>query len=176
MEEQLILVDQSDQVVGYAGKIDTHRRGLLHRAFSILIYNTAGEMLLQKRAPGKYHSGGLWTNACCSHPLKGAGFSTCLHRRLREEMGIDCELDFAFSFIYKAEFENGLIEHELDHVYTGLYDGEVKPDPSEVGDYKWTVMDELTRDVKLHPEQYTYWFRLIIQRISDVNSRQQENC
>ncbi|HCI57152.1 MAG TPA: isopentenyl-diphosphate delta-isomerase, partial [Bacteroidetes bacterium] len=123
--EFVILVDEQDREIGEAEKMQTHKLGLLHRAFSVLIYNTKGEMLLQQRAETKYHSGGLWSNACCGHPRPGEKIEDAARRRLKEELGFNCSLKFSFKFIYKASFENSLKEHELDHVFTGIYDSEV---------------------------------------------------
>src|SRR5258708_894916 len=125
MEERVILVNDQDEEIGTEEKMCAHEKGLLHRAFSIFIYNSKGEMLLQRRAKIKYHSGGLWTNACCSHPRKGETIEKAAHRRLKEEFGFDCNLKNAFSFIYQADLDKGLKEHEFDYVLTGLYDGPI---------------------------------------------------
>lgn len=167
-EESLILVNEKDEVTGFGEKIDVHRKGLLHRAFSILIVNAKNELLLQKRANGKYHSAGLWANACCSHPLKGEDTLAAAHRRLREELGFDCGLEFAFKFIYRAGFENGLTEHELDHVFTGRYDGPVNPDPAEVSEIKWISPDGLKSSLAREPEAYAAWFRIIMERAGEL--------
>src|SRR5687768_14206462 len=128
----VILVNEQDEPVGTMEKLEAHQKGLLHRAFSVFVVNKNGEMLLQQRAQDKYHSGGLWTNTCCSHPLPGENVLDASHRRLMEEMGFDCPLREIFSFTYRAEFDNGLTEHEFDHVFFGEYDGEVIPDTAEV--------------------------------------------
>lgn len=169
--EKLILVNEGDEVTGYGEKMDVHRKGLLHRAFSVFIVNTAGELLLQKRAAGKYHSAGLWTNACCSHPRQGEDTLAAAHRRLREELGFDCGLDFAYKFIYKAELENGLTEHELDHVFTGHYDGPVRPETAEVSAIKWVTPEDIRTSLARTPEAYTVWFRLILASYPDLGKR-----
>lgn len=161
-QQRLILVNEKDEVAGYGEKMDVHRKGLLHRAFSIFIRNSENKLLMQKRAAGKYHSAGLWTNACCSHPLQGEDTLAAAHRRLREELGFDCGLDFAYKFIYKASLDNGLTEHELDHVFTGRYDGPVQPDPAEVSEVKWMGREEILTGLARTPEAYTVWFRLIV--------------
>lgn len=163
-EEKLILVTAQDEVMGFGEKLDVHRKGLLHRAFSVLIVNSKNEWLLQQRALDKYHSPGLWTNACCSHPHKDEETLEAAHRRLGEELGFDCGLDFAFKFTYRAEFENGLIEHEIDHVFTGCYDGPVNPNPAEIAAIQWIAYEDLVKSIAREPEKYTAWFRLIMER------------
>ncbi|MEM7456862.1 MAG: isopentenyl-diphosphate Delta-isomerase [Planctomycetota bacterium] len=167
-EPELILVDENDNVVGYSEKLAAHLNGgKLHRAFSIVIYDLKGRMLLQKRAASKYHFGGFWTNACCSHPLRGEELEDTVHRRLIFEMGFDTPLRQEFSFIYRAEDEaSGLVEHELDRVFTGTYDGAVKPNPDEVEDYKWIDMPELLSDLETSPENYTPWFKILMKQLS----------
>lgn len=161
-EKELILVNSDDEVVGYAKKLPIHEQGLLHRAFSIMVFNDKNEVLIHKRAVNKYHSGGLWTNACCSHPLKDEPLEITLHHKLQEEMGFDCELTYKYNFIYKAEFKNGLTEYELDYVYEGLYNGVVSPNPDEASEYKWVSLDEVKNDAVLNPELYTEWFKIIL--------------
>ena len=146
-------------------KLEAHQKGVLHRAFSIFIFNSAGEMLLQQRADEKYHSGGLWTNACCSHPAPGESNIDAAHRRLAEEMGFDTELQPAFHFIYKAGFDNGLTEHEFDHVFTGIYDGDVLPDPAEVKDHCFIKMATLREHIQLYPHQYSAWFKIAFPKL-----------
>ncbi len=163
--EKLVLVDENDREVGQDEKIKAHREGRLHRAFSIFIMNSKGEMMLQRRALSKYHSPGLWTNTCCSHPRPGESVMEAAHRRLKEEMGFDCELEEAFSFIYRAEFDNGLTEHEFDHVLVGWCEKEPEPNPEEVEEWKWASIQEIERDVKENPEKYTYWFREALRRL-----------
>jgi len=158
--EDIILVNERDEQVGTMEKIQAHRRALLHRAFSVFVFNSKGEMLLQQRAAGKYHSGGLWTNACCSHPRPGEATAEAAGRRLREEMGFDAALQKLFDFVYKAEFDNGLTEHEFDHVFAGVYDGEIIPDKAEVQDYCFKGIHDIKDSLLLRPGQYTVWFRI----------------
>lgn len=165
-EEQVILVDGSDQEVGNAEKLFAHQKGLLHRAISVFIFNSKGEWLLQKRAVNKYHSGGLWTNTCCSHPRTGEETSLAAHRRLKEEMGIECELKFLFSFRYRAEVGNDLIEHELDHVYAGASDAIPHPDPEEVSEWKYFTTEEIAKKLQNEPEKFTKWFVKIFLRVA----------
>ena len=172
MEQQVILVNTEDEMTGTAGKMEVHREGLLHRAFSVFIFNSKGEMLLQQRAINKYHSGGLWTNACCSHPNPGEQTEVAATRRLREEMGFETELEKVFDFVYKAEFENGLIEHEFDHVFTGEYDGVIDYSREEVMDYTWRSMQEIHKSIENDPSQYTAWFRLAFPMIEKWWSKQ----
>lgn len=166
-EEKVILVDAEDNPVGTEAKMQAHLNGDLHRAISILIYNTKGEMLLQQRALSKYHTPGLWTNACCSHPRPGESTSGAAKRRLVEEMGMEAELNEKFTFIYKAHFDNGLTEHELDHVFIGITDTDPAINPDEVNDFKWISMNELLRDISTNPENYTIWFRIILQEMNN---------
>lgn len=165
MPEEVILVDEHNEPLGTSEKLAAHRTGDLHRAFSIFIFNAQGEMLLHRRAEGKYHSGGLWTNACCSHPQPEEATEAAAHRRLQEEMGFDTELEEVFQFTYRAVFENDLIEHEYDHVFVGTYDGDPEPDPAEVGDWAWVDLAELERDLEKRPERYTPWFRKVAERV-----------
>ncbi|MBT4648111.1 isopentenyl-diphosphate Delta-isomerase [archaeon] len=165
MKMDVILVDKKDKKIGTMEKIEAHKKGLLHRAFSIFVFNSDNELLLQKRADSKYHSPGLWTNTCCSHPMPNSTLENDIHKRLKNEMGFDCELKKSFTFIYKTEFENGLIENEFDHVFIGCYDDEPKPNPDEVSDYKWINLDELKKDIIDNPNNYTYWLKKIIDRI-----------
>ncbi|HYG39028.1 MAG TPA: isopentenyl-diphosphate Delta-isomerase [Cytophagales bacterium] len=166
-EEQVILVDSNDKETGTLGKTEAHKKGLLHRAFSVFIFNEKGEIILQQRALDKYHSPGLWTNTCCSHPRSGEEVEEAAHRRLTEEMGFDTKIEKAFDFIYKHSFGNGLTEHEFDHVYTGIYSGKVNPDPEEVYAWKTISMDELQKDVSLNPNHYTIWFKIVLQEFLD---------
>lgn len=165
MEERIILVDEGDCQVGTEEKLEAHRQGKLHRAFSIYIFNKKGELMLQKRHSAKYHSGGLWTNTCCSHPRAGELLQEAVHRRLRQEMGFDCNLNEAFSFIYNVRLDKGLTEHEYLHVYTGEYDGVPALNEEEAEGWKWMNLDELHKDIKLNPHQYTRWFQLTIDRL-----------
>lgn len=156
-EERVVLVDASDTVVGSHGKLGAHEEGLLHRALSVFVFDGRGRLLLQRRATGKYHSGGLWTNTCCSHPRPGEGVVEAAHRRLREEMGFDCPLAPACSFVYRAELDNGLIEHELDHVLVGRFDGEPRPDPLEADGWRWAALAEVEADLASSPGRYSAW-------------------
>ncbi len=157
---EIILVDEHDVPTGTMEKMEVHQKALLHRAFSIFVFNDKGEMLLHKRADKKYHSGGLWTNACCSHPKPGEEISVAAATRLREEMGFNTELTKAFDFIYKAPFDNGLTEHEFDHVFIGRYDGAILPNPEEVSDYCFKAVEEIKNSIQSHPQKYTEWFKI----------------
>jgi isopentenyl-diphosphate Delta-isomerase len=168
-DDDLILVDEHDNPVGFSPKLAAHEYGgQLHRAFSIFIFNSAGEILLQQRAGGKYHFGGLWTNACCSHPRRGETTDAAAHKRLRHELGFDADLRELFSFTYRAaDPTSGLTEHEFDHVFVGTFDGTPRPNPEEVGEWKWVRPDELLADVRNRPEAYTPWFKLVLERVLD---------
>ena len=165
MTEYVILVNERDEVVGFEEKSKAHKDGMLHRAFSVFIFNSSGESLLQRRAWTKYHSGGMWSNACCSHPAPGESIEAAAHRRLKEEMGFDCDLRELFSFIYRVELNGGLVEHELDHVVVGRFNGEPKPNATEVEDWQWVLSDELSNKITEQPDQYTYWFRLSFEQV-----------
>jgi len=167
----LILVDEHDEQVGVMEKMEVHRKALLHRAFSIFIFNSRGDMLLQQRALSKYHSAGLWTNACCSHPGNGQQTKDAAERRLQEEMGFSVSLQKVFDFTYKAAFENGLTEYEYDHVFTGIYDGDIFPDKDEVSDYCFMSMDEIKRSIQSHPGKYTEWFKIAFPRVEEYLAR-----
>lgn len=156
-EEEVVLVDEYDKELGTMGKQQAHVEGALHRAFSIFLFDQRGQLLLQQRAPSKYHSGGLWTNTCCGHPRKGEDIRTAAQRRLREELGIDVQLVARFSFSYKASFPNGLHEHELDHVLFGSWTGSVMADPLEVQDHRSVSIEELDAELRTNPERYTAW-------------------
>ncbi|MCK5123344.1 MAG: isopentenyl-diphosphate Delta-isomerase [Candidatus Pacebacteria bacterium] len=164
MSTEIILVDKNDQEIGAGEKMKVHQDGKLHRCFSIFVFNSNNEMLLQKRAKAKYHCGGLWTNTCCSHPRKGELLEKEIHKRLQEEMGFDCELKEIGGFIYKAKFDNGLTEHEYDHVFTGKFDGQPKLNPEEADDYKWIGLEELKKEIKKNPEDFTVWFKIALER------------
>lgn len=166
-KENIILVDTNDKEIGFEEKMKAHEEGKLHRAFSIYIFNSKGELLLQKREESKYHSGNLWTNTCCSHPRQGETAEEASHRRLQEEMGFDCELKEIFSFVYKVKLGEKLYEHEYDHVLIGQFDGSPKPDPEEVSDWKWVKINELEKDVEDNPDNYTYWFKISFKRVLD---------
>ena len=156
----VILVDEHDVQTGIMEKMEVHQKALLHRAFSIFIFNEKGEMLLHKRAEKKYHSGGLWTNACCSHPQPGEETLAAAQMRLQQEMGFNTELKKAFDFIYKAPFDNGLTEHEFDHVFIGTYDGDIVPNTEEVSDYCFKPVGEIKNLIQSHPQKYTEWFKI----------------
>lgn len=160
--EKVVLVDDQDNVVGAMDKMEAHQKGVLHRAFSILIFNSKGEVLLQKRSKKKYHSGGLWTNACCSHPALDEPMTVATRKRLKHEMGIDLQPEFAYKFLYESKLDKGLIEHELDHVFTGVFDGTPLINPEEVEDWKFMDLKSLREDIQQHPERYTAWFKLIL--------------
>jgi isopentenyl-diphosphate delta-isomerase len=163
--EQIILVDEQDREVGTGEKIQTHREGALHRAFSIFVFDLRGRLLLQKRARSKYHSGSLWSNTCCGHPRPGEQTEAAARRRLREEMNFTCDIRKAFDFIYKVEFSSDLYEHEYDHVFIGLFDGDPLPSESEVEEWKWIEPEELISDMRSRPESYTHWFKVAIERV-----------
>ena len=160
--EQVILVDQYDKEIGQMEKLEAHEKGLLHRAFSVLIFNSTGEILLQKRADCKYHSAGLWTNTCCSHPQPNESLEEASKRRLKEEMGIDLQPFFAFKFLYKVALDKGLTEHELDHVFFGIYNGLPKLNESEASDWKFMKVEDLKQEMINQPNQFTHWFKLIM--------------
>ena len=165
-EEQVILVNEQDQQTGTIEKMEAHRKALLHRAFSIFIFNPKGEMLLQQRSKAKYHSPGLWTNSCCSHPRPGEPVEAAARRRLKEEMGFETALEKIFDFIYKTAFENGLTEYEFDHVYTGTYTGsDLNPDKQEVTDYCFRSMEDIEQDLDSCPEKYSSWFKIAFPRL-----------
>ena len=158
--DEVILVDENDNPIGISEKIEAHQAGKLHRAFSIFIFNASGQMLLQKRASGKYHSGGLWSNACCSHPNPGESTEAAAHRRLKEELGFDCPLAEVHQFVYRADLDSGLCEHEYDHVLIGSSDAEPVVNPAEVDDWKWIDLAALREDLQRNPADYTYWLRV----------------
>lgn len=160
-EEHVILVDENDQQIGLMPKMEAHQKAVLHRAFSVFLMNDKGEIMLQQRAAHKYHSPLLWTNTCCSHQRDGESNIEAGNRRLFEEMGVQTELNDLFSFIYKAPFDNGLTEHELDHVLFGRFNGEPEINTDEVADWKWMKLEEIKLDMADHPELYTVWFRII---------------
>lgn len=167
--QEVILVDSRDRVIGTMEKLEAHRKGLLHRAFSVLLYNSKGEILLQKRMKEKYHSGGLWSNTCCSHPFPDEPIEAAAKRRLMEELGIDTQPEFQYKFIYKTALDKNLIEHELDHVFTGTFDGTPEINPEEVESYKFMSLEQLKADMALHPDEYTPWFHIIIESLLGIN-------
>jgi len=161
--EKIILVDRKDNEVGLEEKLRAHKNdGRVHRAISVFVFNPKGEVMLQRRAYTKYHSKGLWSNTCCSHPFEGESVLDAAHRRLREEMGFDCKLNEAFSFIYKAGVGNGLTEREFDHVLFGRYGKRPRPDPKEVNDWKWMGIKELKADAKRNGKDYTAWLKILL--------------
>ncbi len=168
MEIIIPLSDTAGNITGYEEKMEVHRKGLLHLAFSVLIFNSKDELLLQKRSEGKYHSPALWTNTCCGHPHPGEELREAAQRRLTEEMGFHADLTHRFTFHYKAGFPNGLYENEIDHVFFGLYEGEISPDPDEVSEYRWIEMDLLQSDAGETPENYTVWFREILKQMKSM--------
>jgi isopentenyl-diphosphate Delta-isomerase len=165
MEDRVILVDESDREIGSAGKLEAHRDGKLHRAFSIFVFNSEGQLLLQKRSMKKYHSDGLWSNTCCSHPQPGEKMETEVLRKLQQEMGFQCELQWIFRFAYRIQFKNNLIENEIDHVFIGRFDGSPSPNPDEVDGWKWMDLEAVVKDVKLHPYTYSYWLTICLDQV-----------
>jgi len=163
--EMVVLVDESDREVGLAPKLAAHADGVLHRAFSVFVLNARGEVMLQRRAPGKYHSGGLWTNSCCGHPRAGEPVAAAARRRLREEMGFDCVLTPAGTFVYRAEVGGGLREHEYDHVFTGRHDADPAPDPAEVCEWRWQSPQAALAEAEAHPARFTPWFPLALREL-----------
>lgn len=170
-DHEIILVNELDEQTGTAEKMEAHYKALLHRAFSVFIFNINDEMLLQRRALSKYHSAGLWTNACCSHPKPGEETIKGAKRRLQEELGFTTDITKAFDFIYTASFANGLTENEFDHVYTGIYDGPIKPDPEEVMEYCYKPMESIKADLLLNPQHYTAWFIIAFPKIEEYYCR-----
>lgn len=168
MTEKVILVDEQDQEIGLMEKMEAHQLGHLHRAFSVFIFNSKNELLLQQRANSKYHSGGKWTNTCCSHPRQGEMIPDAAKRRLKEEMGMECNLVYGFNFIYKAFLSEGLFEHEYDHVFFGISDSIPAPDSREVESFKYITMEALSEDLKTHPENYTEWLKICFDRVLET--------
>jgi len=162
-KEQVILVNKEDEQIGLMPKMEAHKKALLHRAFSVFVFNDKNELLLQQRAAEKYHSPELWTNTCCSHQRAGETNIEAGKRRLQEEMGFVCDLQEVFQFIYKASFDNGLTEHELDHVMVGSYQEDPKINRDEVENYKWMTLTEVKKDIENNPDLYTEWFKIIFQ-------------
>lgn len=160
IEHDIILVNEQDEPVGTMEKMEVHRKALLHRAFSVFIFNSRGEMLLQQRALKKYHSAGLWTNACCSHPKPGDDTISAAETRLQYEMGFGTPLTKIFEFTYQSAFDNGLTEYEFDHVFAGVYDGVIHPAKEEVNDYCFKTLDEIRESLQTHPSKYTTWFAI----------------
>jgi isopentenyl-diphosphate delta-isomerase len=166
-EEHVILVDENDNVLGLMPKMEAHEKAVLHRAFSVFVFNDKHELMLQQRAFHKYHSPGLWTNTCCSHQRRGEGNIEAGKRRLMEEMGFETDLEEKTSFIYRATFDNGLTEHELDHILVGNYNETPNINPDEVADWKWISLEDVKDDLVKHPESYTAWFKIIFDKFYD---------
>lgn len=161
--EEVIIVDADDNALGTMEKLKAHQDGVLHRAFSVLLFNDNDELLIHQRAASKYHSPSLWTNSYCSHPKPGETTEDAAIRRAMEEMGIACSPQFLYKFLYEVAFDNDLIEHELDHVFIGRFNGVPSPNPEEVSDWKYISMEQLLEDVRQQPSAYTHWFKLILQ-------------
>jgi isopentenyl-diphosphate delta-isomerase len=168
MIEEVILVNENDSVVGYMEKMEAHRLGLLHRAFSVFVFNAKGELMLQKRAKSKYHSGGLWTNTCCSHPRSNETVVEAAKRRMQEEMGFVCEVEEKFSFVYKAKLDNELTEHEYDYVLFGNYNEAPKLNPEEAESYRFMSIEEVKKQITEHPQNYTEWFKICFPRVFEL--------
>ena len=166
--EEVILVSPQDEEIGYMEKMEAHQLGLLHRAFSVFLFNSKGEMLLQKRALSKYHSGGLWTNACCSHPRKGETIEQAASRRTREELGCEPELQKIHSFIYKAALDNNLTEHEFDHVLVGNYEGEMNLNVNEVSEIAYLPIQQIRQEMNEQPDKFTVWFKIIFEEVISI--------
>lgn len=166
--EYVILVDSNDQPTGVCEKLEAHRQGLLHRAFSVFVFNKAGELLLHRRSKGKYHSPGLWTNTCCSHPRPDEPTIAAAQRRLDEEMGLQTPLEEVFAFEYRAEFDNGLTEHEYDHVFFGWSDALPQINPEEVAEYRYLPVGEIANWMQREPEAFTVWFRICFPNVLDA--------
>lgn len=164
-QEFVILVNEQDEEIGILEKLEAHEKALLHRAFSVFVFNAKHEMLLQRRALSKYHSAGLWTNTCCSHPRPGEAVADAARRRLKEEMGLETPLRYKTQFIYKAPFDNGLTEHELDHVFTGTTNTNPVINPEEVDTYKWMPVEDIKLAIQQQPEQFTAWFIIAMEKI-----------
>lgn len=169
MEERVVLVDKDDNEIGTEEKLRAHLEKKLHRAISVLIFNIKGQMLLQKRSATKYHCPLLWSNACCTHPRKGEQVSETAHRRLEEEMGFDCVLEEVDSFIYEADLGDGFFEYEYDHLFIGNYDGDLNINPEEVDSCKWVLLEDLIQDVRIYPDRFTEWFKIILKKYNGVD-------
>ena len=167
LNTDVVLVNEHDDEIGFMPKLEAHQKGALHRAFSVFIFNSKGELLLQQRALGKYHSEGLWSNTCCSHPLPNEATASAAVRRLQEEMGLQSTLNFVFSFLYKAKLDNGLTEHELDHVFWAVSDHEPIINTSEVSNFKYIDPDFLRTDMQQHPNRYTEWLKICFDEVME---------
>jgi len=163
-QEKVILVNEKDEQIGLMEKIEAHEKALLHRAFSVFVFNDKNELMIQQRALSKYHSPGLWTNTCCSHQREGESNIEAGKRRLQEEMGFSTELKDTISFIYKAPFDNGLTEHEFDHILVGYFEGEPNLNPDEVAEWKWMSLEAIEEDMQANPSIYTEWFKIIFDK------------
>jgi len=169
-EEKIILVNAKDKEIRAKEKLQAHIDGDFHRAFSIFVFNSKGELLIQKRANSKYHSGGLWSNTACSHPKLGESLIDCTHKKLQEEMGFDCPLKKAFKFHYRVFLNNNLSENEIDHVFIGKYDGKVKPNKNEVSDYKWISISKLKEDLIFNDDKYTVWLKIALKKYLELQN------
>lgn len=167
MEEFVILVDENDHEKGVMEKLQAHIEAKLHRAFSVFIFNSQGQLMLQQRAYSKYHSPGLWTNTCCSHPRPGEATADAAHRRMTEEMGFDCDFEEVFGFVYKAKFENNLTEHEFDHVFIGTSEKLPLPNPEEVESTRFATIKEIRSEMEQEPEKFTVWFRIAFDKVEE---------
>ena len=167
MEERVILVDEAGREVGSEAKLAAHRHGRLHRAFSVFVFDSDGRLVLQRRATGKYHSGGLWSNTCCGHPRPGEEITAAAERRLREEMGFECLLEPAGEFTYWAELGKELVEHEYDHVFIGRLDATPKPDPDEVAEWRFASLGQIRREIAVTPDAFTAWFGQAPERLQE---------
>lgn len=165
MKEKVILVNKNNRKIGVEEKIAAHKKGKLHRAFSVFVFNSKRELLIQQRAKEKYHCGKIWANTCCSHPRQNETYKKATHRRLKEEMGFDTKLKKLFCFIYEEKFSNGLTEHEYDCVFIGKFDGKPKPDPKEIMNHKWISLKDLKQDIKKHPKKYSAWLKIALNKI-----------
>lgn len=163
--EYVIIVDERDEAVGIGEKVETHRHGRLHRAFSIFVFNSKGELMLQKRADSKYHSNGLWSNTCCGHPRPGESTLTAARRRLREEMGFTCDIQEVFEMLYYVQLTDEISEYEYDHILVGMFDGHPQLDETEVEDWKWVNLEALRSDLCVNPQAYTYWLKLFLDTV-----------
>ncbi len=168
MKDQVILVNEQDERVGVMDKLPAHEKGLLHRAFSIFVFNSKGELLLQQRQSSKYHSGSLWTNTCCGHPVPGEELLDAANRRLMEEMGMKCSLNYLFTFMYKADLDHQLIEHEIDHVFFAISDELPLLNPDEAQAYRYEFPEHLLKEMNLHPDAFTEWFKISFQKVVDA--------
>jgi isopentenyl-diphosphate delta-isomerase len=166
-KSKVVLVDQDDNTIGTMGKITAHENGSLHRAFSVFVFNSKKELMVHQRALSKYHSPGLWTNTCCSHPKLNEDIEMNAHQRMLEEMGFDCDFTKAFTFLYKADVGQGLIEHEFDHVFIGVSDMQPEINPEEVEDWKYMSMESLRDDIEDYPENYTEWFKIAFEKVEE---------